>query len=565
MARLGIELPGISGVGDAYPAFVRWDRHLGITTTSERSLIVSAVTYKGTQLFDNGFVDSNYDLADPLPSGATTYTLLFFNFGGGAIRNPVLTGLNMKITWEGGAAVSAVAMGGDANNNQSANIAGKYITFTFKATAAAPQGGTCTNNSWVTFTFTGTSGPPTNIKIFKVSNEAIVDTELFDPDSFDYASQWSVLRCMDVQRTNDSEAIDYTDLATMNFRAWGLAGTSSGQKCGVPVEVLSAIANQSGRPIWVNIPHKFTDAAIATFAAALRDGTSQMVYVEYSNEVWNGLFAQKAYAQSQGALISDWSASSVDTQGKRWSGLRAAKVSSIFRSVYGTDSGNRWTGVLCTQLGSTGVIAAKLVGVDYFLNPAKSLLQPGDTNTTLFSHIGVAPYFGPTPSDILSEPGLTMKDWVDADDQDYFNAQYFLKVTGSEPASANWKNIAHWRVQWLDHMTTAAGRGWTVAMYEGGFGSVCLQPTLREDATNGPPFNLAIEQFSYSEENGRLHHEIFSTFLADGGVLPLKFAMFSQRGKFGSWGILEDLDDPKQDVHIQLDLFNRAKRRIRGY
>jgi hypothetical protein len=52
---------------------------------------------------------------------------------------------------------------------------------------------------------------------------------------------------------------------------------------------------------WLCIPHLATDAYVAAFSAAVAAGLKAglRAYVEYSNEVWNGIFDQTLYARQQ--------------------------------------------------------------------------------------------------------------------------------------------------------------------------------------------------------------------------------------------------------------------------
>ena len=94
-----------------------------------------------------------------------------------------------------------------------------------------------------------------------------------------------------------------------------------------------------------------------------------MIYLEYSNEVWNSIFTQTRYCNTQGEALNPaaWSAYNSTQKGWAWAGLRAAQISEIFRTVFGTDSGTRWVGVLGTQTVQTAVTDYKFNGVDYHI------------------------------------------------------------------------------------------------------------------------------------------------------------------------------------------------------
>ncbi len=549
--RLSVNTDGIADVNRDHPPFIRFDRNVSLTAAGFfTKLTVSSINYAGTQLFDQGYVDADYELIDPLPSGATVYLMEAFALNSSLTNRPSMSGVNMKLTWTGGAAISSITFGGDASNNTSVNLAGKSATFTYKATGTAPQGGNCTNNSWIMFNFTGTAGPPRNIRLFEAAYEArLLAGEIFDPVWLAGMADYDILRLMDFTHTNNSGVVDYTDIAADTFLSFVRGGQAltSGAKAGPSMATIAALANQTLRPIWINIPHQMTDAAITSYATYLRDNvsTSVPIYVEYSNEVWNTVFTQTTYAQAQGALIAAWNGQSATTLGARWAGLRAAQVSSIFRSVFATNSGNRWVGVLATQLASGGIMTGKLVGLDYFLNPVNSLLRAGDTSATLFSHAAGAPYFGPVPTTTASGSGATLQPYVDAGDQQALNTFLYSQIKADAPSSSPFLNIAFWRTQWQSLISVAAARGWTMVMYEGGNGSQALNP-LRDNLsgqTDATAFNLAFAQFASSAEAGTLHNEMYRLYLADGGFKPNKYNALQSHDKFGPWGAQENLAD----------------------
>lgn len=69
-------------------------------------------------------------------------------------------------------------------------------------------------------------------------------------------------------------------------------------KDGVPVEVLVSAANEAGSDLWVTMPWNADDDYLAKFATYVRDhlSTGHHVYVEVSNEVWNGSYPVVAQA-----------------------------------------------------------------------------------------------------------------------------------------------------------------------------------------------------------------------------------------------------------------------------
>lgn len=548
-----MNLEGLGGINGKAPALLRWDK--AISQGFYPSLTKSGSTYTFREAYDAGWVDGDQELIDPIPVGMTQLDVLVTIQGGGLTYMADLSGLAMKCTWDGGGAVTGVT-GFSSVGTVTANLAGRSCTFALTAASSgAPQGGSYTGTAVLRFALNQAQGggePPRNIKIFKAEHEArVVAGEIFDPDWLEDVSQWHILRLMDFMQTNNSLAEDLTHIADDDFRYWGGTSITQGGKTGAPPSAIAALANESGRPIWITIPHLFTDAAITTFAEYLRDNVSPsiMIYVEYTNEHWSDTFDQKDYMEAQGALVSGdpWAADSATTQGRKWYGLRASQVMELFRTAFGTDSGTRWTGVISSQGSTPSVFTSNLVGVDYHI---ANDVGAADTTAKLFSHVGIAPYVGPVIITTGSGVGATLLGWVNEslsrdDDYEYFNQQFY-DVLKYNTASNSYLNIKFWQAAWQTYITAAAARGLTVIWYEGGYGSLCGLP-LRDNLsgeTEGTKMNLAFCKFAQSEQAARLEASMWNAFLADGGAMVSKFNGYGLHTKYGSWGYKQYRDDP---------------------
>jgi hypothetical protein len=124
---------------------------------------------------------------------------------------------------------------------------------------------------------------------------------------------------------------------------------------GVPVEVMVQLANTLQADVWFNMPHSASDDYVRAFAAYVRDNLSPnlKVYIEYSNETWNGQFEQAFYVQDQGEALN------LAPGDRFWSGLkyhsqRAVEMFALWEEVFGgtdrlvrvlaSQAGNAWTG-----------------------------------------------------------------------------------------------------------------------------------------------------------------------------------------------------------------------------
>jgi hypothetical protein len=107
---------------------------------------------------------------------------------------------------------------------------------------------------------------------------------------------------------------------------------------GVPVEVMVELTNRLGADPWFNIPHLADDDYVRHFAEYVHSNSkSRRVYIELSNEVWNGQFPQGEYAQAEGVRLG-LSKDPFEAR-LRWYSRRAVEVFRIFESTFGGTDG----------------------------------------------------------------------------------------------------------------------------------------------------------------------------------------------------------------------------------
>jgi hypothetical protein len=243
-------------------------------------------------------------------------------------------------------------------------------------------------------TWTNRSDPPRNFRIYQSRYAAnVANGEVFNPDWISYVSQFGILRLMDWMGTNDSEQVDYANLATEAFFSWNAnQPTSFMPLSGLPTSLIVKLAIATGCDIHVCIPHQATDAYVTSFVTAIRTGLSgysNKIIYEYTNEHWNGTFDQAAYCATQGVAVFGGGDSA---RQYKWYGYRAAAIMKIIRDIYGTSERSKWRGVIATQTANTGVLDYVLVGINYWranvLSPANSLAV-----NDLFDDIEVTGYY----------------------------------------------------------------------------------------------------------------------------------------------------------------------------
>ena len=215
-------------------------------------------------------------------------------------------------------------------------------------------------------------------------------TQVFTDQFLSQIGSFTTLRFMDWLRTNNSPVVNWADRARVTDATWSTDR-------GVPWEVIVQLANQTGKDAWVTVPGGATDDYVRQLATLLKGSLNadRSVYLEWSNEVWNGMFTQTsanyaaaaaevaaggsnlAYAGETAAVSSwDWAFRRV--------AQRIVSISNTFASVWGADAIN----------GRVRPVLASQVAVPYILRTQLEYIDKvyGDPSTFLFGVAG-APYF----------------------------------------------------------------------------------------------------------------------------------------------------------------------------
>ena len=147
---------------------------------------------------------------------------------------------------------------------------------------------------------------------------------------------------MNCGRTNDSPVVNWYDAT--NFFNYTQA-TSEGVH---PLYMID-LCNKTRKNMWICVPHMANDLYVQYLALLCRIALdpSLTIYLEYSNEVWNGIFDQNSYAQSQGMALGlhpqPWHA------GWLFYSQRSVEVFNLFSSIYNQLESRRLVRVLAGQ------------------------------------------------------------------------------------------------------------------------------------------------------------------------------------------------------------------------
>lgn len=183
-----------------------------------------------------------------------------------------------------------------------------------------------------------------NIRVIRPGFEATYQTQPFHPLFLDRIRKFKVLRFMDWQKTNDSPLANWSNRTTPS------ASTQTGNS-GVALEYMIDLANMLNADPWFNLPHQASNDFVRQFAGMVKNrlNPNLKVYIEYSNEIWNGQFQQARYAAQQGLALG-LSANTFEAQ-LRYQSVRSLEIFNIWEQVFG--SANRLVRVLATQAANT--------------------------------------------------------------------------------------------------------------------------------------------------------------------------------------------------------------------
>ena len=136
----------------------------------------------------------------------------------------------------------------------------------------------------VTFSGLNASDPVHDLHVVRTDQVSLYNAgEIFNPDFVAKVAQWDVVRFMDWENTNDSDAITWDTRTTLNDAFWSRQATHDG----VPLEAMVKLCNEAHVDMWYNMPTKADDTFVKNALTYIRDhlDPSLKVHVEWSNEV----------------------------------------------------------------------------------------------------------------------------------------------------------------------------------------------------------------------------------------------------------------------------------------
>ncbi|MEZ4450448.1 MAG: hypothetical protein R3B09_13295 [Nannocystaceae bacterium] len=256
------------------------------------------------------------------------------------------------------------------------------------------------------------NGPGQSVTALHLYPPGVDDPEAsFYPPFLASLAPFRALRFMDWEATNNSELVKWADRPTT---------ARFGAQDGVPYELILELINETGKDAWLTLPERVDDDFIAQMASYFAEGldfqriqqardaagftTPFRLYVENSNETWNGGFsAYNTFLTAANADPARYDGVPRDAYGPDWMNQnvnlmkvgqytadRLVKIGDAFRVAF-------------AAIGKEDAVAPVLSG--WALGPALSdvglqfiLKNYGDPSSYV-AGVAQAPYFGPSGDD----------------------------------------------------------------------------------------------------------------------------------------------------------------------
>ena len=346
-------------------------------------------------------------------------------------------------------------------------------------------------------TATAAGNPVRNIRVIMPGFEKTHRMRPFHPS---FLNRWrgvKALRFMDWMQTNNSKTAAWKDRPKPDDATWTVKG--------IPLETMADLCNRLKADAWFCTPHLADDDYVRNFAREARRllNPALKVYVEYSNEVWNGQFEQSRWAGEQGKKLGfaekPWDAA------WKFTAYRSQQIFKIWEEAFGGRT--RIVRVLPSQA-SNPYVSEQILG---FRDAYKSA-----------DALAIAPYLScnvhPNGNPSLREA----EGWTPEQALDYLEGRAL-------PESVKWIR---------DQKRVADRYGLRLIAYEGGQHMVGVA-----GAENSDKLTRILHAANAHPRMGAIYRKYLDAWSESGGGLFCHFSSVSAWSKWGSWGILQYYDD----------------------
>lgn len=372
-----------------------------------------------------------------------------------------------------------------------------------------------------------------NIRMVPKIAEENFASDIFNPIFLQRFKNFKTLRFIDWMRTNDSNQVNWSDRPRPDDYNY------SSDK-GVPVEIMVALANKSNTDPWFCMPHQATDEYVRNFANYVKNNLNPnlKVYVEYTNEAWNSVFGQMNYTIKQGKKEFPY----LDNirAGWDWFSKRTTEVTRIWDDVFQGNK-NRVIGVMAAQ-------ASNVYQGERLLSYAWAGKDKPTHESMGIDAIGIAPYFGYYMG--MPQYAPQVQSWTYNSDGGL--SKLFDEITkgGVLKGGPAGGSLRQSLTRMQDYAKLAKKNNLELVAYEAG------QHLAPIPGTYGN--KRLIDLFIKANRDPRME-KVYEKYVTDwyktGGKMMVHFSTVSPYSQWGSWGLLESLDQtnsPKYNAIMNL-------------
>ncbi len=355
-----------------------------------------------------------------------------------------------------------------------------------------------------------------NIHVIMPGHLATYTTQPFYPPFRDHLAGFGVIRFMEWIRTNGNDyLVSWSDRVTPDYV------TQAGPK-GAAFEYAIQLCNAVGADCWLTIPHRADDGFVTELARLVKNNLSaqRKVYVEYSNELWNGMFDQTTYVRDQGLALGLGPDSVL--AGRRYTAKRSAEIFRIFVTEFGAEQ-NRLVKVLAGQAASTNVASQLL---DAFQQPSINGVPINPTGVSVDA-LAIAPYFGNGLADSIVTSGEV-------------NTITVAEILNR--AETTYLPTAITRMQ--THKVIADQYGIPLIAYEGGQHIVATGANV-----NNTTLTQKLNAANRDPRMYDIYRNYFTAWFNTGGESFAHYSFCQTPSQYGSWGALEHLGQSNSEAH----------------
>lgn len=356
------------------------------------------------------------------------------------------------------------------------------------------------------------ANPITDIKFIYPTYVNTYENQKYTTEFLNFLEDFQVIRFMDFTHTNGSTVVNWADRAKYNYY-------TQAQNEGAAWENVIEIANTTQKDIWINIPHKANDNYIQQLASLLQNSLNPTlkVYVEFSNEVWNGAFSQ----HNDCALMAQQYYSYTGQPWERawkFTARRSADVFKIFEDTFTNDQ--RLIKIIPSQAANSW-LSNQLV--TFFNNPIYNPYQ------ITASAIAIAPYFAGNVADQIITDGV---------ENTITNAEILQRMQNAIPQSLQWIN---------DTKTVANNNNLDLICYEGGQHLVATGTNI-----NNNILTAKLIEANHSPSLQAIYCQYLTNWYANAGGLFCQFSSHGTYSRYGSWGVKENFQDTNNPKYLAL-------------